>query len=259
MIQYDQGCASRTGNRAMNQDRGCIVQHENSLMIIVADGMGGHQGGELAAQQAMDCFIEHFRSQQTPIANPSLFLEMTMREAHHKISKLGTNEDPPYYPRTTCVVCLIQENRAYWIHLGDSRLYVLRDGDIYKRTRDHTYIEELYQNEVITEEEMLTHPMRNYVTSCLGGPNDMPPATAGGTRTLENDDIILLCSDGMWGAINVEDIVKLSGMNLETAISRMTEEAERASHPHSDNVTLMGIKVTQTESFSDGDTQEIVA
>jgi len=248
MIQYDKGSVSRVGNRAMNQDRGCVVEHGESLLIFVADGMGGHKGGELAAQEAMDCFVNNLKSQKTPVENPAMFLEMSMLEAHKSIARLCAKEDPPYYPRTTCVACLVQQNQAWWVHLGDSRLYLIRDGELLDRTRDHTYIEELYQNDVITEEEMLTHPMRNYVTYCIGGANDMPPVSSGHCDTLQQGDIILLCSDGMWGAMSVEDIIKLNGMPMDTAIHRMAEEAERISHPHSDNVTLVGIKVLEADT-----------
>jgi serine/threonine protein phosphatase PrpC len=248
MIQYDKGVASRVGNRTMNQDRGCIVEHEESLLIFVADGMGGHQGGEIAAQEAMDCFVGNLKRQQTPIEDPAGFLEMSMLEAHQSIARLGENENPPFFPRTTCVACLVQQDQAWWIHLGDSRLYLLSGGDVVDRTRDHTYIEELYQNEVITEEEMLTHPMRNYVTYCIGGPNDMPPVNVGHYGPLVADDMIMLCTDGLWGAINVEDITKLHGMAMDTATNRMAEEAERISHPNSDNVTLVGIRILQANA-----------
>jgi serine/threonine protein phosphatase PrpC len=247
MIKYDKGSISRLGNRTTNQDRGCVIEHEESLLIFVADGMGGHKGGELAAQEAQDTFVRNLRSQQTPIENPAVFLQMTMLEAHKNIAKLRSDEDPPYYPRTTCVACLVQQNQAWWVHLGDSRLYLLRDSELMERTRDHTYIEELYQNDVITEEEMLTHPMRNYVTYCIGGPNEMPPVSSGHCDELEANDVILLCSDGLWGALNVEDINKLSSMAMETAIYYMAEEAERVSYPNSDNVTLVGIRVVATE------------
>jgi serine/threonine protein phosphatase PrpC len=248
MIQYDKGSVSRIGNRAMNQDRARVIQHGESLLLFVADGMGGHKGGELAAQEAMECFIENLKQQKTPIENPTAFLEMSMLEAHKNISRLGEDADPPFYPRSTCVACLVQDNQAWWIHLGDSRLYLLRDGCILDRTRDHTYIEELYQNEVITEEEMLTHPMRNYVTYCIGGPNDMPPISTGHNSGLLEGDMILLCSDGLWGAVNIEEILNLKGVAMDTAIHRIAEEAERISHPHSDNVTLVGIKVLQADT-----------
>jgi len=257
MIKFDKGSASRIGNRSMNQDRGCILENDESLLILVADGMGGHQGGELAAQEAMNCFIESFNQQKTPIKDPILFLEITLREAHSRIALLGSKDNPPNYPRTTCVVCLIQENNAYWAHLGDSRLYMLRNGELHSRTRDHTYIEELFQNEVISEDEMLTHPMRNYVTYCLGGPNEMPPITTGHTENLQENDMFLLCSDGMWGSLDVENISKLGGMNIDTAINRMAEEAERIGHPTSDNVTLMGINVIKPDAAKNEDTLEI--
>jgi serine/threonine protein phosphatase PrpC len=213
--------------------------------------MGGHRGGEEAAQQTINTFREILTAQRTPIPNPLMFLEMTMKEAHKQIAQLGQNDNEPYYPRTTCVACLVQDNAAYWAHLGDSRLYLLREGQILDRTRDHTYIEELFQNQVISEEEMLTHPLRNYVTYCLGGPNEMPPVSTGQQDHLQAGDMILLCSDGLWGAINVEDITRLSGIALETAINRMAEEAERSSYPNSDNVTLLGITVTAVDAQSD--------
>ncbi len=263
MIQYDKGSATRVGNRSNNQDRCCVVEHGESLLIFLADGMGGHKGGELAAQEAMDCFVEIFRQQLTPIDNPALFLEIAMQDAHRNVSGIGANDNPPWYPRTTCVACLVQDNMAYWAYLGDSRLYILRDDNVHERTRDHTYIEELYQNDVISEDEMLTHPMRNYVTYCLGGPNKMPPASSGHIDELQPGDIILLCSDGLWGAINVEDICQLKGIAIDTAINRMAEEAERISHPNSDNVTLVGIKLLEREpvdalaNTADEDTAEL--
>ncbi len=251
MIQYDKGVATRVGNREMNQDRACIVEHNDDLLILVADGMGGHKGGEIAAQEALDCFTANLKRQQTPLADPAGFLEMCMLEAHRNIARLGEREDPPIYPRTTCVACLIQQNQAWWIHLGDSRLYFLRDGAIFERTRDHTYIEELYQNAVITEEEMRTHPMRNYVTYCIGGPSNMPPVSSGHCDDLQVGDMFMLCTDGLWGAIDVEDITRLNGIAMDTAINRMAEEAERISHPNSDNVTLAGIKVLAVDSDSE--------
>lgn len=257
MIEFNKGSASRIGNRSMNQDRGCILENDKSLLIFVADGMGGHRGGELAAQEAMNCFVDSFSKQQTPINNPSLFLDITLREAHRKIARIGLNDNPPYYPRTTCVVCLIQENNAYWAHLGDSRLYMLRSGNLHLRTRDHTYIEGLFQSGAISEDEMLTHPMRNYVTQCLGGPNDMPPVTAGKIEGLKENDMFLLCSDGLWGSLAVENISKLGDININTAINRMTEEAERIGHPHSDNITLMGIRITKPDTITNADTTEI--
>ncbi|NOY66588.1 MAG: serine/threonine-protein phosphatase [Gammaproteobacteria bacterium] len=241
----------------MNQDRGCIVENGESLLILVADGMGGHQGGELAAQEAMDCFIESFNQQQTPVKNPILFLEVTMREAHRKVALIGLKDSPPHYPRTTCVVCLIQENNAYWAHLGDSRLYMMRDGQTNIRTRDHTYIEELFQNEVISEDEMLTHPMRNYVTYCLGGPNEAPPVSTGQIKDLKENDTFLLCSDGMWGSLDVGNINKLGDISIDNAINRMAEEAERIGHPSSDNVTLMGIRVVKPDTTNNENTREI--
>ena len=251
MIQYEKGSANRLGDRNKNEDRGLFMEKDGALLLIVADGMGGHEGGELASQEVVNCYQENFEEQNIPIHDPPKFLEMVMREAHYNLSRIGSDEDPPFYPRTTCVACLIQGNEAYWAHLGDSRLYLLREGEIITRTRDHTYIEELFQNQVISEEEMLSHPMRNYVTYCLGGPNELPPVSIG-HEILAAGDLILLCSDGLWGALNVEDIEKLNGLPLDTAVNRLAEQAEQISHPRSDNITAVGIRIESLDASQDG-------
>lgn len=242
MIQFEKGSANRLGDRNKNEDRGLFMEKDGALLLVVADGMGGHEGGEKASQEVVNCFQENFEAQDIPIHNPHKFLEMVMREAHYNIARLGSNEDPPYYPRTTCIACLVQDNQAYWAHLGDSRLYLLRDGAVAERTRDHTYIEELFQNRVISEEEMQGHPMRNYVTYCLGGPNELPPVS-NGHAILNPGDLIILCSDGLWGALNIEEIENLNGMALDTAINRLAEQAEQISHPRSDNITAIGVRI----------------
>ena len=105
-MRYDTGMANRLGNRSNNQDRCTILERDNSVLLLLADGMGGHQRGELAAQELVDSISKSFRHQQLPIENPASFLETAITKAHYDIAACGTRLDPPVYPRTTCVACL---------------------------------------------------------------------------------------------------------------------------------------------------------
>lgn len=243
-MRYDTGQANRLGNRSSNQDRCSILERKDSVLLIVADGMGGHEGGEMAAQEMVNSMTMAFNSESAQIKNPRKFLKTIVADAHQAISRLGIHRKPPIYPRTTGVVCLLQNGMACWAHVGDSRLYLIRNDEILSRTKDHTYIEELHQNNVITEDEMLTHPMRNYVTQCLGGPNESTKVTVSEETSIIFDDILLLCSDGLWNAVNMNNLIKLlKGDTLDKAVNLMAESAEKASYPKSDNISVVALRL----------------
>ncbi|MCK4952071.1 MAG: serine/threonine-protein phosphatase [Gammaproteobacteria bacterium] len=243
-MRCDTGQANRLGNRSSNQDRSAIVEHKDSLLLMVADGMGGHEGGELAAQEMINKMTLVFQNEPMPISNPRVFLEQLVLESHDVISRIGIKRRPPIYPRTTGVVCLIQNGMACWAHVGDSRLYLIRNNEILIRTKDHTYIEELHQNNVISESEMLSHPMRNYVTQCLGGPNEIPKIAVSEETPIKFDDILLLCSDGLWNATDMNELIKLlDGDTLEKAVHLMAETAEKESYPKSDNISVLALRL----------------
>ena len=243
-MRYDTGQANRLGNRSSNQDRCSIMERKDSVLLVVADGMGGHEGGELAAQEMINSVTMSFNNESAQIKNPRKFLKKTILDAHQAISKIGTRRKPPIYPRSTGVVCLIQNGMACWAHVGDSRLYLIRNNEILLRTKDHTYIEELHQNNVISEDEMLTHPMRNYVTQCLGGPNESTKVTVSEETPIKFDDILLLCSDGLWNATDMNNLIKLlKGDTLDKAINLMAESAEKASYPKSDNISVVALRL----------------
>jgi serine/threonine protein phosphatase PrpC len=245
-MKYEAGSANRLGNRTKNQDRYALAENGDTLLLVVADGMGGHKGGELAAQEAIDSIRALFEQQETPLEDPAQFLFHAIGKAHDNIAVIGMDDEPPFFPRTTCVLCIIQDGKAQWAHVGDSRLYLLRDNAIEVRTRDHSYVEDLVRNDVISEEEMLTHPMKHYVSYCLGGQNEGPPIEISEPVEIHENDIILLCTDGLWGSTNVEDILHLKGISLDHAVNRLAEHAEKSSYPHSDNVTALAIRLLST-------------
>lgn len=243
-MRYDTGIANRLGNRPSNQDRCTIIERGDSVLLLLADGMGGHKRGEVAAQEMIDSIGRSFRQQPLPMADAAAFLRNSVTQAHYDIRQRGQQLTPPEFPRTTCVACLIQSGVAHWAHVGDSRLYLLRAHEVMARTRDHTYIEELRQHNVISEQEMSRHPMRNYVTHCLGGPEEAPPITLSEETGLRFDDIILLCSDGLWNALDVRGITHLlDKRTLDEAVNLIAEEAERTSYPNSDNISLVALRL----------------
>jgi serine/threonine protein phosphatase PrpC len=126
--------------------------------------------------------------------------------------------------------------------VGDSRLYLLRTGRLVTRTRDHTPVEELLQSGVIEEDELITHPLRNSVNRCLGGAL-RPPKISLDHAELKPGDTLLLCSDGLWSALPEQKLLDMpTSGELEFAVNELTDEAEKASYPHSDNISLVGLR-----------------
>jgi serine/threonine protein phosphatase PrpC len=240
--------SNRLGNRSSNQDRCLVLEHAASVLLVVADGMGGHARGDLAAQTAVDSLRRSLLSCLGPNDDPPRFLAQALNHAHLAVVDAGHAQQPPLEPRTTCVVCLIQGDQAWWAHLGDSRLYLVRDGAIVSRTRDHTPVEELVQSGLLDDEAIRSHPMRNSVSRCLGG-SPVLPKISFGHATLETGDTLLLCSDGLWSAVTEERLCDLPAddRQLEQRINQLTDEADVATYPHSDNITLVGLRWLATE------------
>ena len=157
----------------------------------------------MAAQILTDTCHDYFHLTPKPILNPNGFLNRLLQKAHESILSFGYDQSPAIDPRTTAVVVLIQDDVAHWAHAGDSRLYLFRDNRVQAKTTDHSYVERLKQQGVISNKEQQTHPQRNYVTKCLGG-NIASPEVSFGKHRLEAGDVILLCSDGLWGQTGEE-------------------------------------------------------
>lgn len=243
-IGYSAGQASLVGNRRNNQDRCALIESGATLLLVLGDGMGGHPKGEMAAQILVDTCRQQLDHNPGPIADPRGFLVDTLELAHDAIRIYGRRQSPAIDPRTTAVVALIQDGIAHWVHAGDSRLYLFRDGGILTRTQDHSYVERLLQQGIITARQLEHHPQRNYVTRCLGGASAPPPATLG-KRILAPGDCLLLCSDGLWGSLDEELMgdALFSAMSPAEAAAALAQEAAQAAFPESDNVTLLTLRI----------------
>ena len=152
---------SRQGGRQNNEDRTTYSYSRDALLMVVADGMGGHHYGEVAAQIAIQTLADHFQREARPLlADPFRFLQKSMTSAHHAIFDYAAQHRLRDTPRTTCVACVIQDNIAYWAHAGDSRLLLMRNGRVIAQTRDHSRIRLLIEEGLITEAQAATHPPR---------------------------------------------------------------------------------------------------
>jgi serine/threonine protein phosphatase PrpC len=158
--------------------------------------------------------------------------------------ELGAEIDLEARPRTTCTVCLVTANRARWAHVGDSRIYLLREAGVQVRTRDHSTVEMLYREGMIERAEIATHPLRNYVEECLGGEPERPLIEVGEETVLEPGDIVLLCSDGFWAPLEASawSAALWKTEDLQCELEALAAKAERESRPASDNVTAVAAR-----------------
>ncbi|MSQ88940.1 MAG: serine/threonine-protein phosphatase [Betaproteobacteria bacterium] len=239
---------TRIGKRPYQQDRIAHWCTQESLYLVLADGMGGHAHGDVAAQIAVDCLGSAFCNEAKPrIADPENFLFRTVGRAHamivHQTRRRGlAAQDLSNSPRTTVVACLVQDGYAYWSYVGDSRLYLIRDGRIVTRTRDHTPVQMLVDAGRIREEAAAMHPDRNKLLQCLGGPR-APQVEPTGRARLAQNDLVLLCSDGFWGPLTQRQLlVGVLGKNMERALLELIDLAETCAGPRCDNVSVLAIE-----------------
>ena len=208
----------------------------------MADGLGGHARGEVAAQVSMDILGAAFKREAKPrIAEPDAFLARSMSAGHSAILREGQRLGLPETPRTVLVACVIQDGYVHWNHVGDARLYLFRNGRVVQRTRDHTLVQQLVDTGRIREEAASSHPERNRLLQALGGYQTPQPEAAASTR-LEKGDVLLLCSDGFWGPLTQRQMLHaLMARPLTEAIPELMALAEVRAGPQCDNVTVLAL------------------
>ncbi len=233
---------SKKGGRSLNEDRMGYTFTKDALLLVVCDGMGGHYGGELAAEMAVQCLVERFQKLARPILrNPSQFLDESFLAAHRVIEYETIKRNYPESPRTTIVACVVQHGAAFWAHAGDSRLYAYRAGNLIGRTRDHSKLELLQAQGVMLGADPSQHPDRNKLYNCLGSPND-PLVEHGGPLVLKPDDCLLLCSDGLWSSVSDGAMrTALTDNNVMAGVPQLIDLALQEAGDSSDNVTAIGM------------------
>jgi serine/threonine protein phosphatase PrpC len=236
-------CITHRGTRSENQDRYGVWGSGAATLMVLADGMGGHARGELAAEVAVAAVGEQFAALAAPrLADPDHFLLQAFGEAQDKVLRcgdglgLGENDQP----RTTLVAALVQDGRIWWAHCGDSRVYVAREGALLVRTRDHSYVE---LRDVLADDHGVIGDgvSRSVLFSCIGSPG-RPLIDTGGPLRLDPLDAVLLCSDGLWDGLSDLDILhQITGQPIVDALASLASLALATGGPRCDNITAVAL------------------
>lgn len=238
---------SRRGGRSKNEDRMGYCYTRESGLFVLADGMGGHPDGEVAAQLALQTVSAYFQKAARPsVGAVPEFLSSAVLSAHHQIVRYASEKGMLDTPRTTLVAALIERGAVHWVHCGDSRLYMVRDGQLLTRTRDHSYSEQ--QANLGRFDASIN---RNVLFTCLGSPQ-RPVFDLSAPVPLQQGDKLLLCSDGLWGSLPDHEIVNVLAANpVGLAVPELAERALRKAGDSSDNVTVLALEWETPDVFKD--------
>jgi serine/threonine protein phosphatase PrpC len=241
---------SRKGGRLVNQDRMGYLYTRKSLLMMVADGMGGHARGEVAAETTLQTMAAIYQRDAKPLLpDPARFLEQSIQAAHRELHRYRAENRLPEAPRTTLVACVVQDGIATWAHVGDSRLYLLRGGQIAHRTLDHSRVHHLISAGLIRPEDAKDHPERNRIFNCIGA-FVSPNVEIAQRVALRAGDTLLLCTDGLWGTLADRDIAEVfTRATVMRAVPELMNKAIAESGPEPDNCTAIAMSWAGAESM----------
>ena len=245
-LTIDACVAQHIGDRKEQQDRVGLFPHPKvggTALAVVADGMGGHAGGSLAAEQVLYTSrgnLEHYAPKEEL---PRAMLEASILEAHTMIKAMRlVNEKDPH---STAVMLLLQPGKVSWAHCGDSRLYRFRGDKPFFRTVDHSYVEHLVAQGKITPEQALIHPNRNILLTSMGG-GEAPKIDFGESTDLQGGDSFLLCSDGLWGYFSDEELAGVvAAFSAKEAAHTLINRARTRANGEGDNVSVAILKLVE--------------
>ena len=230
--------ATHLGSREKNEDRMGYSYTREAGLFALADGMGGHPEGEVAAQIALETMSALFQREAQPrMADVPSFLGRGLMSAHHQIIRYASSRGMMDTPRTTLVAAVVQRGQLHWVHCGDSRMYVVRGGQLLKRTRDHSYLEAKAGTGMPVKDVN-----RNVLFTCLGS-TVRPMFDVGGPIVLQDQDRVMLCSDGLWGTLDDDIITRgMAERPLAEGMPLLIDQALKKGGPRCDNVTVLAFE-----------------
>lgn len=238
------GNASHTGMvRTVNEDYFGYYKIDDIALLVIADGMGGHQGGKVASKIAVDSIREYFESQLRNRAVVESLIDESLNTANRMIRDYASADMGLYGMGATVILLVIRDRTAYFRHLGDCRLYLIRNNEIRRMTKDHTLVQRLLDDGIITKAESLFHPERNIVTKALGGRFYLEFDEPVATLLLEEGDRLLMCSDGLFDLMSDEEIGEIAkrGEPQSSAEALVSEANRRGGN---DNITVQVVLYT---------------
>lgn len=243
MIKF--GVKSDKGKkRQSNEDSYFVLPNENVYMV--ADGVGGNNSGEVASSEAVTTIAHMIKNRKLDDLQEDLienFFKNCIKTVNEKIFSAGKEDEANRGMATTLIICYVRGNTAYFMNIGDSRAYLYREGNLDQITEDHTYVNTLLKLGVITEEQMEDHQKGHVITRALGADEEVEPDFY--KVEIEDKDIFLLCSDGLYGEVKEKTIVEIierEKNNMQNLTQELIFAANRAGGR--DNITALGLWVT---------------
>jgi len=210
-------------------------------LAVVADGMGGYEGGQEASRLAVET-VRYIYDRDFNV-DPQAVLTAAFRVAHDTIQRYAEEHPELHGMGTTCTALSIVGDRLYFAHVGDSRLYLIRAGSILRLTRDHSYVGRLVESGIVRSEDAESHPQRHILTAALGSGHDVTPHIPDAPIALEAGDMLLLCTDGLWSLVGDQDLARVAQSNRPAeACHKLVEMAIERGAP--DNITLQLLRIS---------------
>ena len=244
IIKYHSGNHTDVGKkREINQDSFGSAKNDWGELFIVADGMGGHKGGEVASKISVETLCSEFKNAPLNIS-PSVFLDRAIQNAHEKIVSEAKDNLENKGMGTTIVAVILKDNEAHIAHVGDSRFYLFRKKDIWYKTKDHSLVQNLINQGLLKEGDAESHPEKNKITQALGVGKIEPEIT---NLQLYKNDYLLLCSDGLSGEVQDDEILEMI-LNDSPMITckKLVDKANDRGGP--DNITVITIQISDALS-----------
>ena len=228
--------------RSENQDFAVVAEETETdskgALLIVADGMGGHRGGATASRVASTTIRDHYVASSAE--NPADSLRVAVEEANRRIFNESQTNSNLRGMGTTCSAVLIHGDQAWFAHVGDSRIYLVRDGEIQQLTEDHSLVASMVREGLLTKAEAEVHPRRNVLQRSLGV-SDTVEVDVSPPLDLQPGDTFILCSDGLHGLVKEPELREVAGLPLQQAVSEFIRRAIERGAP--DNVTVIVARV----------------
>ncbi len=232
------------GDRESQQDRVSIfrsTREPNCVLAIVSDGMGGLSGGRKAADQVMFTAEQLFKQFNSKTDDPQQLLKQIALDAHLVIGLTAIAS--AQQPHSTFAAFLVTSGGAcHWAHVGDSRIYHFHQGQLVKRSSDHSYVQTLVDNNEITSEQAINHPKSNVLTRSLGS-KLQPVVDHHSIENLSTGDVIMACSDGVWPYFKTNELgAILAKLNPREAVEFLITTARTRSQRRGDNLSIALVK-----------------